>query len=318
MRDAPPAIIFRAPKVQAQKRLHGKPASSFFSRAHATATGATLLPSKTAAAPPAVLSDEAARCCSFSTTSSLATATAAAAGVALPNSAEEHQEQAALRSASTPIAGEQISVSAAVDVVVKPHPHAPPPTSGTTSLASATSAASDTAGANHINTVATSGCASAHDESCASTISDGHDTTAGSTSVLERATLDSSIVSKISNTEGAVILRSGGGKPRAVLRASTAAVTSRGTFTRAAGSKSAGSRPMVRGGDGWSTSRVPEGVCSLDGELMLLDGILHDRKVRTWAETTLVPAKTDRHRFVALSENVSSGSSRDTGEMRPL
>lgn len=308
--------------MQAQKRLHGKPAASFFSRAYTTATGAILLPSKTVAAPPAALSDEAAaRCCSSSATPSLATATAvAAAGATPPNTAEEHQEQAALPSSSTPMAGEQLSVSAVVDVVVKPHPHAPPSTSGTASLASVASVVSAAALPNNINAVAvaTSGCASAHDESCTSTVSDGHDTTAGSTSVLEAATLDSSIVSRNSNTEGSVIPRSSGGgnKPR-VLRASTVAVTSRGMFTRTAGSKSGGSRPLVRGGDGWSTSRGPEGVCSLDGELMLLDGILHDRKVRTWVETTLVPAKTDHHRFVASSDNVSSGSSRDTGEMRP-
>lgn len=41
--------------------------------------------------------------------------------------------------------------------------------------------------------------------------------------------------------------------------------------------------------DGWSTSTAPEGVCTLDGELVLLDGVLHDSRVRTWVETALGP-----------------------------
>lgn len=304
--DAPPAIIFRAPKVQAQKRLHGKPAASFFVRAHATATSAALLPSKTTVAPAAVVPDEAARCCSASMTPSLATTTAAPAGVSPPNTAEHQQQVASSSPASRATAAEQKSASAAVDVVVNSQPHLPPPTSGTMSLASAASAASAAAVGNGINPIATGTCASAHDGSCTSTVSDGHDTTAGNTSFLEAATLDSSIVSRNTHIEGRVVPPSGG-KSR-VLKSSA---TSRCTFSRAAGSKGGGSRPVVRGSDGWSMSRVPEGVCSLDGELMLLDGILHDRKVRTWVETTLVPAKTHHHRHVTSSEKVSS---RDTDE----
>ncbi|CAM9769769.1 unnamed protein product, partial [Ectocarpus sp. 12 AP-2014] len=45
--SSPPAVVLRAPKVQAQTRLHGKPASSFFARANAAAGAALAV--KTAA-----------------------------------------------------------------------------------------------------------------------------------------------------------------------------------------------------------------------------------------------------------------------------
>lgn len=47
--------------------------------------------------------------------------------------------------------------------------------------------------------------------------------------------------------------------------------------------------------DSWSTSSASAGGgCDLEGELVLLDGILHDPKIKTWVETTLGPAKSAR------------------------
>lgn len=57
---------------------------------------------------------------------------------------------------------------------------------------------------------------------------------------------------------------------------------------RRAGARGKG-RQGVKVWDGWNTSTVPAGVCSLDEELVLLDGVLHNPKVRTWVETTLRP-----------------------------
>lgn len=48
-------------------------------------------------------------------------------------------------------------------------------------------------------------------------------------------------------------------------------------------------RQRTKEWDGWSTSTAPDGVCTLDGELVLLDGVLHDSRVRTWVETALGP-----------------------------
>lgn len=53
-----------------------------------------------------------------------------------------------------------------------------------------------------------------------------------------------------------------------------------------AGARGAGCQG-VKGWDGWDTTAVPPGVCSLDGELILLGGVLRDPKIRTWVETTL-------------------------------
>lgn len=73
--------------------------------------------------------------------------------------------------------------------------------------------------------------------------------------------------------------------------------TSGGKHVVRAGGRGVGLKAArARGGDGWSTSRVPEGVCSLDEELILLDGILHDSKIRTWVETTLAPLRKHHHR----------------------
>ena len=51
---------------------------------------------------------------------------------------------------------------------------------------------------------------------------------------------------------------------------------------------------QVKRADSWSTSSTSAGGCNLDGELVLLDGILHDPKIKTWVETTLGPAKSTR------------------------
>lgn len=56
----------------------------------------------------------------------------------------------------------------------------------------------------------------------------------------------------------------------------------------------AGSKRRVKRTDSWSTSSSSVGGCNLDGELVLLDGILHDPKIKTWVETTLGPAKNAR------------------------
>lgn len=49
----------------------------------------------------------------------------------------------------------------------------------------------------------------------------------------------------------------------------------------------------VKGGDVFSSSTIPP-VCSLDGELVLLDGVLHDAGVRTWVEASLGPPAGNR------------------------
>lgn len=56
----------------------------------------------------------------------------------------------------------------------------------------------------------------------------------------------------------------------------------------------AGTKRRVKRTDSWSTSSSSVGGCNLDGELVLLDGILHDPKIKTWVETTLGPAKSAR------------------------
>lgn len=56
----------------------------------------------------------------------------------------------------------------------------------------------------------------------------------------------------------------------------------------------AGTKRRVKRTDSWSTASSSVGGCNLDGELVLLDGILHDPKIKTWVETTLGPAKSVR------------------------
>lgn len=149
--DAPPAIVLRAPKVQAQKRLHGKPASSFFARAHAA--GVSLAPTEgTVLDEPRFPSP---------TVPSLAST----AGVAPPTAAEQ---QAAMGSRATVVE----YTSAVANLVVKPRPT--PPAAGNESAASVASAVSTVSLASNVST-----CASAHG-SCTSTASDGHDTAGSS------------------------------------------------------------------------------------------------------------------------------------------
>lgn len=245
--DAPPAIVLRAPKVQAQKRLHGKPASSFFTRAHAA--GVTLAPTE------GTVLDEPR--CPPPTAPSLTSATA----VAPPTPTEQ---QAALGAKEKAVE----CTSAVADLVVKTHPT---PTAARNESADAT-AVSTVSIASNVST-----CASAH-ETCTSIGSDGHDTVG--TSVLEASLRD--------NEEGTVLdctpTRT---KPGDAVRSAT---LSRGTFVRA-GYKGVG-RKAAKGADGRISSRVP----ALHGELMLLDGCLHDHKVRTWVETTLVLAKKQQQR----------------------
>lgn len=181
---------------------------------------------------------------------------APSAGVASPNTTKQ---QTAPASKATAIE----CTSPAANVVVRPHPT--PPGLGNEIAASAASAVSSVSVASNVST-----CASAHEST--SIASDEQDTAGAS--VLE-ATVD--------NGEGLVLdciqSRSKRGN---IVRSAT---LSRGTFGRA-GSKGVG-RKAAKGEDGSSLSRVP----ALHGELMLLDGCLHDHKVRTWVETTLVPAK---------------------------
>lgn len=56
----------------------------------------------------------------------------------------------------------------------------------------------------------------------------------------------------------------------------------------------AGTKCRVKRTDSWSTTSSSVGGCNLDGELVLLDGILHDPKIKTWVETALGPAKSVR------------------------
>lgn len=243
--------MLRAPKVQAQKRLHGKPASSFFARAHPA--GVTLAPTE------GTVLDEP-RC-----PPSTGPLLSSAAGVAPPTTAEQ---QVAPGSKATVVE----CSPAAANVAVKPHPT--PPATGKESAASTMSIASNL-----------STRASAH-ESCTSFASDEHDT--ASTSVLE-ATVDSTS-SWTTIKEGTVL---GCAPPRSKLgNAGRSATLSRGTFGRE-DRKGVGPK-AANGDDRWSTSQVP----ALHGELMLLDGCLHDHEVRTWVETTLVPAKKHQQRVV--------------------
>lgn len=252
-RNAPPAIVLRAPKVQAQKRLHGKPASSFFARAYAA--GVTLAPTEET-----VLDEP-------SCPSPTAPLLASAAGVS-PRTTTEQQ------AASVTKAAVAECTSAVVKVAVKPLPT--PPAQGHEHATSA---------ARSVNTVSLSSnvstCASALD-CCSSIASDGHHTS--STSVLDSAS------SSRNNEEGVVL----DGAPNRSKQGSAvrSATLSRGTCKRA-GYKRVG-RKAAKGGDGRTTPGVP----ALHGELMLLDGCLHDHKVRTWVETTLVPAKKHQQRVV--------------------
>jgi len=247
-RNGPPAIVLRAPKVQAQKRLHGKPASSFFVRAHIG--GATLVPNEGA-----VLEEP-----RPSPTVPLLTS---AVVVPPPPTTEK---QAVAGSKATLVE----CTSAAATIAARPHTTPIVPGNGiATSVASALSSMSL---ASNVSI-----CACAHEST--SITSDGKDT--AGTSVLETTVEEAS--SSRNNEEGAVLdgvpTRS---KPGNFVRHAT---LSRGTFGRV-GTKGVG-RKEAKGVDGSSTSRVP----ALHGELMLLDGCLHDHKVRTWVETTLVPAK---------------------------
>ena len=234
--DPPPAIVLRAPKVQAQTRLHGRPASSFFARAQALASAGALLDGT----PPLP---------------------AQAAGVAALNTAEE-------QIATTPTIAECSAAAAVTKSVVKPHPtRSVAGNESTTSMASVVSAASV---ASRLGA-----CASAPG-SC----------TSGSASLLEASIDSASSASRIVEEDtipGCTTTRC---KPRSVTRS---AMSSRSTFSRA-GQRGAGRR-AGNGGGGWNVPTVSVGPNSLDGELMLLDGILHDQKVRTWVEKTLVPAK---------------------------
>lgn len=248
--SAPPAIVLRAPKVQAQKRLHGKPASSFFARAYAA--GATLAPTD------GTVVDEPR--CPCPTVPSLASA----AGVTPPTTSEQ---QTAPGSKATTIE----CTSVATNVVVKPHPTPAAPGNENAASGVASAVSSVMSVTSNVST-----CASAHETT--SIASDGQDT--ANTSVLQ-ATIGAS--SSRNNEEGTALdcvpTRSKQGN---FVRSAT---LSRGTSGRA-GPKGVG-RKAVKGKDGSGTSRVP----ALHGELMLLDGCLHDHKVRTWVETTLVPAK---------------------------
>ena len=53
----------------------------------------------------------------------------------------------------------------------------------------------------------------------------------------------------------------------------------------------AGTKRRGKGEDSWTTSTAAARACSLDGELVLLDGILHDPKTKTWMEASLAPEK---------------------------
>ncbi len=236
--EPPPAIVLRAPKVQAQTRLHGKPASSFFARGQAlTAAGALI---DEASPPPA-----------------------RAIRVSALNSTEQ---QTAKNSESA--VGECSAEVEDAKSVVKPHP--------TRSVAGDESATSMASVVSAPSAVSNAGaCASARG-SCAS----------GSASLLEATTDSASSTSRNieeDTTPGSTTNRS---KPRCITRSAT---MSRGTFGRA-GQRGVG-RGAANADGGWNVPTVSVGPSSLDGELMLLDGILHDKKVRKWVETTLVPAK---------------------------
>lgn len=110
--------------------------------------------------------------------------------------------------------------------------------------------------------------------------------TSGSASLLE-ATIDSASSTSRNMEEdatpGSTTTRC---KPRGITKSAT---LSRSTLSRV-GQRGVGRR-AVTGDGGWNVPTVSVGPGSLDGELMLLDGILHDQKVRKWVEKTLVPAK---------------------------
>eukprot|EP00752_Nemacystus_decipiens_P004479 g4091.t1 len=241
-RNAPPAIVLRAPKVQAQKRLHGKPPSSFFARAYAA--GVTLAPTE------GPVLDEP---CSSPAAAFLGSTTE----LAPPTTTE----QQAISGSKAVIA--ECTSAAAVVVVT---PHTTPPDLGNETAPSVASALSSVSIASNVST-----CASPRDNS--SIASDGQDT--AGTSVQERSSRN--------NEECAILdCAPASGKRGKIVRSAT---LSRGILSRA-GAKGVG-RKAAKGREGSSTPRVP----ALHGELMLLDGCLHDRKVRTWVETTLVPGK---------------------------
>ena len=56
----------------------------------------------------------------------------------------------------------------------------------------------------------------------------------------------------------------------------------------------AGTKRRGKGEDSWTTSTAAARACSLDGELVLLDGILHDPKIKTWVSASLAPGKSVR------------------------